>query len=87
MGLSMRIAIRNVRAERAKMLISFGDSYHRVRIAIGPLAMPAEIGMLWPIIGVIGQKDPVPFKTCKALSRHTLFDKFFSVYDNLVTIG
>lgn len=50
-------------------------------------AMPVEIGVLRPILGIAGQKDPAPLKIGEALSQHSVFDKLFSVHDNLVTIG
>jgi hypothetical protein len=48
--------------------------------------MPVQIGRLWPILRVTGQKDPSALEIHEPLSRHSLFDEFLSIHADAVII-
>ncbi len=50
------------------------------------LAMPGQIGRLWPILRIAGKKNPSPLEIREALTRYALLDELLSIHKNPVII-
>jgi len=51
------------------------------------LAVPGEVGVLWPIFWIARQKNPSSLEIREALSSQPVLDEFFPVYEHLVIIA
>jgi len=44
------------------------------------LAMPIEVSVFRPIVGIAGEKNPSAFEVCEALAGHPFLDELLSIH-------